>query len=226
MKIKLASDFIDIYDCYFCGSWEVPDKVFKRNSKQGMNRIDMMYFLKNTHKLLTPDFGFVANYNCAMGNDVIIFKDINSHRGEDRVKIKYSEAEKHYKNYFFTSFIKTKEQSTSYRFLQIGRHMKYSFWLKYQSDHEWLSNNGEVSIEFIEEQHIVNPCSKIENSTRFLYNSFNYPVYAIDFIKDENNFMYAVDFNISPGLKNIGIERYMSNKQIYEEIYEWFLFNG
>lgn len=48
-----------------------------------------------------------------------------------------------------------------------------------------------------------------------------WPLLAIDFVTDGCTY-YAVDFNIAPGIRGLGLDKYLSNKEIVELIKENF----
>jgi hypothetical protein len=49
-------------------------------------------------------------------------------------------------------------------------------------------------------------------------------LFAIDFVIGKE--MYAIDLNVSPGIKGTGVEDFISGKEVVAEIKEWFLEKG
>lgn len=211
MKIKLNSDFLDIYDHYFCQSWENEDEIFDRMSINDISRMQMFMFFEDLG-IKTPIWGYInrslkyerLSYEL---RDVVVYLDEFSHRGNRKLKMPFSEACQNFDGYLCSQYVNNYNKcSESYRYLKVGR---YTFLLKYTSNHEWMSNCGNVDI-------------KILKQFDFDYYNIDCPLYAIDFVEKDFT-KYAVDFNTSPGLKNTGIEAYLTNKQIYEEIENFYL---
>lgn len=218
MNIKLESDFLDIYDhwfenCYF----KSPDFVFKRFTRSGLTREEMLFFLSKNFN--TPSYGRINKYintnlMCEKyhnNNLIVVYHDENSHQGYDKTLMDYKTVNNELDGKLFSFYIKPNNFGRTYRYLRIN---EFEVWLKYQSD-DWRSNFNTKSIEILYQP---------DNSLLEL--DLNYPLYAIDFIKDENDIKYAIDFNIAPSLRNIdGIKDIISLKEIYKQIEKWYLKN-
>lgn len=241
MKIKLYSDFIDYYDHHFDAS----GKRFERFSTGGINRIEMFKFLES-HGYETPKHGkvkeiseiypdrwvgFAKGMSCDEPSyipefdtwkfiEVVVYTDINSHRGEGKIKMCLDEAIEKYPNNFASIYIFN--WATSYRHLQIG---EKSFWLRYCNRGDWRSNCGNVRINILSQ------------NTGY-HKSIKYPLFAIDFVsqtdpdfylkfkgqkKDEREDTYsAIDFNISPGIGQTGIEEILKPDEVVELIKKFY----
>jgi hypothetical protein len=71
------------------------------------------------------------------------------------------------------------------------------------SDHEWMSNTGtDIDIKM----GVVGGYAR----------TFNYPLYAIDFVAD-----YAVDLNRCPGLSHTGVDDILSPRECAELIIDY-----
>jgi hypothetical protein len=96
---------------------------------------------------------------------------------------------------FCSAFVgETTNSGVSWRRLQVGPHV---FWIEYTSETDWRSNCGEGDIELLE--------AKLNAG---YHSHIRLPLFAVDFVHGAND-MYAVDFNISPGIKGSGVERVM-----------------
>lgn len=206
MKIILKSDFIDFYDHQFDVNTGSEDFiVFNRFSKSGMNREQMFKFFRENN-IRTPEFGKVKEF--ALNDKLIVYTDIDAHCGEGKILINSKEDYEKYKDSFCVEYIEG-TNNESYRLLKIGyRH----FWLKYKSEDNWQSNVGDVEIKVLAE--LKHPL--------FEKIGVEYPLLGIDYIFKEFE-MLAVDYNISPGLKFSGIEKYMSPNDIYNDIKEYIV---
>jgi hypothetical protein len=86
------------------------------------------------------------------------------------------------------------KQSSSLRRLQVGPHV---FWIEYRSNDSWMANIGDGSCEIV----------GVEKDSGF-HPFFKHPLFAIDFVLGKE--MYAVDFNLAPGVWGTGIENHLS----------------
>ena len=207
MKIALHSDFRDYYDHWFCGTWENPDIIFKRMTSSGFPRPAMLQYLQELG-LTVPAYGRVVElvHDLKMNIDediregmssicsVVIHNDINAHAGEGKILCSYNDALENYPNAFAVEHIPSTPSGMglSLRYLRVGLRQ---FWLRYSSSDDWRSNCGEVNIELLCEE------SKVISSQLM---GVPYPLFAVDFIIGDK--LYAVDFNIAPGVKGTGIE--------------------
>lgn len=98
----------------------------------------------------------------------------------------------------------------SWRRLQVGPHV---FWIEYTSNSDWRSNCGEGDIELLE--------YKLNEG---YHPNIRLPLFAIDFVHGKKD-MYAVDFNIAPGIRGSGVEKVLKPDhavQAIEEAYRHF----
>jgi len=194
--IYLQSDFRDYYD------EELHDptatKVFKRLSKSGMPRSEMLKYM-NDVGLNTVPHGFVKNLyekyykskNEKKNNPesmlgLVVYVDESAHRGEGKELLHYEEALEKYPNHYASVYMNNLNLTkSSFRHLQIG---KKSYLLRYSSKDKWRSNFGNnISIYL----------RKVNDDKQYFFKKIRYPLFALDFvlIKDISYFM---DFNISP----------------------------
>lgn len=209
MALQLKTDFQDFYDHCF----DKKGPVFDRYSKNALTRADNLAFLTDkgynvpSHGIArnlvphliklreTPDLHFV------------VYLDEYSHRGEDKIRVSAEMALEHFGEYFVVEFLQPDKQSTSYRYLQIG---KKSFGLVYSSNDEWRSNCGtNVNVRLA--------C----HGDDAVHPSIKDPIFAIDFIK-VGECLYALDFNSAPGIRHTGVEDEMKPREVYDEIHEAF----
>jgi hypothetical protein len=176
--------------------------VFERFSKGGMNRQEMLSFLKE-HGESTPIFGKVHELASLSIQEVVVYTDLFTHRGEEKEKLSINQALLLYPNHLASSYLKPDIPSSTVRRLQIG---DYAFWLFYQSKNDWRSNCGEVDIHLTDFSCSPHP-------------SIHYPLFAIDYVV-HHSIYYAIDFNISPQIKGTGIEDLLSPKEIVQLLKE------
>lgn len=207
-KLVLKTDFYDYYDHWFDKVYYPEEKYrdFLRYSRSGMNRIEMLRYL-DLKGYNTPEHGLVKDLNLNNDEKVVVYLDINSHRGMDKVLCSYKHAKDCYPMNYASKYLKVNDEDkgSSYRALRIGNK---SFTLYYESN-EWMSNHGpDINISILYDE-IIN----IDN----LY--MDRPLLAVDFILPKtSNKLYAIDLNISPGLRHTGIEDILSSKRVFELI--------
>lgn len=227
MRLSLSSDFHDYYDHAFDSGHT--DATYHRVSTGGMSRPVMLSHLEINQKLRVPMHGTVSELKVRIENeldylgsaaviedflanlvDVIVFTDIMAHSGNGKVKLNILEALARYPNHYAIQFIPANPGGLgdSLRYLRIGCRQ---FWLRYWSMDDWRSNAGDVHIKVLSEEK-PKPAASLSK--------YDEPIIAIDFIKAD--FLYAIDYNIAPGLARTGIEGFISPTEIYEEVKAWF----
>lgn len=85
-------------------------------------------------------------------------------------------------------------RGVSWRRLQVGPHV---FWIEYTINDDWRSNCGEGDVELLE--------AKLNDG---YHPHIRLPLFAIDFVHGSKD-MYAVDFNVAPGIRGSGVERHL-----------------
>lgn len=187
IKLKLESDFRDWYDWAFDSKGDV---VFRRVTTDGMSRREMLCFLEKAG-FNPPRHGFFESMvEC---DKIVLYTDERSHRGDGKKIVSVKEILKEgkfgdYEEYYCSEYIEGPPVST--RLLQIG----WMGWmLEYKSDDEWRSNCGNVEIKILGPNH-------------GLKRWMDYPLWAVDFVKDKDGKLHAVDFNIAPGVGGTGLE--------------------
>ena len=185
---------MDFYDPFFDREGE----IFERLSIDGLNRIDMFIFLKSL-EFKTPNVGIVKNITLNSNQDVVVYTNVNSHCGEGKEKLSYIEAIKKYPNYFCSEYIAPEEPNTSIRHLQIGNR---SWLILYKSYGDWRSNVGDGEIKILHENKVG------------YHSQIKCPLYAIDFILSSKYDLYAIDFNIAPGIRGTGIEKILRGSEV------------
>lgn len=226
--IRLKSDFHDYYDHWFAGSWQKPDIEFSRNTTDGLLR-PVMFQRMEAWGLKLPRHGIVKHLHPKLIAEapveetnlvkewartlceVVVYTDTSAHAGEGKIKVSLSDALEHYSNHFASEHIPAMPNGfgQSLRYLRIGSRQ---FWLRYTSTNDWRSNCGDVHIEVLCEER-----PKITSEIPF--DKVNHPLFAVDFVRGRE--LYAVDFNIAPGLKGSGIEEHISSQEVYQEISDW-----
>ncbi|MBF7084413.1 hypothetical protein IT084_15780 [Desulfallas sp. Bu1-1] len=209
-KIKLVSDFWDYYDHWFDGS--DAEIVFERRSTGGMDRLQMLEYLKSLG-LRVPAFGRVRDLydrerQVWQGyvdiTSVVVYLDERAHRGEGKVLLSLRDAMEQYPDHLATEYIPAlpSGHGLTWRYLQVGDKI---FWLKCTSHSDWRSNCGDVEI-------------KVLSREKDSYNDkIRHPLYAVDFVPAGNR-LYAVDFNVAPGIKGTGVEELLPPREAAEAI--------
>jgi hypothetical protein len=228
LMIRLQSDFHDYYDHWFAGSWQKPDIVFSRTTTDGLLR-PAMFQRMEFWGLKLPKHGIVKHlYQKLIAEspveelslveewartlcEVVVYTDTSAHAGEGKIKVSLAEALEHYPDHFASEHIPALANGCgqSLRYLRIGSRQ---FWLRYTSADDWRSNCGDVTIEVLCEEK---PKTHVEH----LNDKVNHPLFAVDFVRGRE--LYAVDFNVAPGLKGSGIEEHISSEEVYKEISDW-----
>lgn len=218
MKLQLKTDFHDYYDHWF----DREGQVFERMSRSGMSRREMFNFLENIG-VKTPPYGTpgqvfnslsddekelekLAQENHINLIDVVVYLDENAHRGEGKILMPLIKAIKEYPDTFCSQYFPSlRFGAISLRYLQIGDKI---FWLRYASN-DWRSNYGDVNIEVLaQEKDGFHP-------------RIDLPLFAVDFVYGFDR-LYAIDFNVAPGIKGTGVEDILPAKEAVVAIKRWF----
>lgn len=215
MKIKLSSDFRDYYDHWFSNDPE-PDINFYRRTKNGLSKNQQFQILKDLG-LNTPVFNTASWFyeNNQYGIDIVLYTDPFAHCGEGKFRIN-SEVVPFLKDpnlIFASEYISNRSYDGavySYRHLQIGQKAFTLRYVNYTQD-EWRSNVGnQIRIDLLGEAEII---------------GYDYPLFAIDYLYNEDGIKLAFDFNTAPGIKSTPLQEKLNGKDIYnwiEQYYERF----
>jgi hypothetical protein len=133
-KLILKTDFYDYYDHWFDKVYypEEEYNIFERYSVLGMNRQEMLIYLQlNGYNV--PKHGLVRDLDLQKEQKVVVYLDINSHRGMDKILCSFGEALRFYPVNYASEYLKVndEEKGCSFRYLRIG---EKNFSLCYQSD--------------------------------------------------------------------------------------------
>ena len=216
VKIKLCSNFVDTYDHYM----DVTDcdTTFNRRTDGGPNRIEMLTMLESMG-FDVPACGIIRRIyeGSIQGLDgvdqvqkdkylkdmeFVVYTDLNSHCGEGKVKLGLGEAFEKYPDCFATQYLRNSHDGSgdSIRLLVIG---DKQFWMEYKSKDDWRSNVGDVDIK------------EIKITDRPILNHIKIPLYAIDFVRPNGyGKIFAVDFNVAPGIKDTPAEEAFKPQEI------------
>lgn len=194
-KVILKTDFRERYDHWF----DVMDantrdyKIFHRLTNGGPNRFEAFNMMKEKGINVVP-YGIVRDFEGDV--DLVVYDEIifnkdgmpyqrfePQHRGkgkhlltkEEAVATKYDHLCTTYQHYF---------RGYSERQLFIG---DKSFLVSYQSD-SWQSNYNTEVITVISDDG--------------LERCFDYPLYAIDYVRGVDGKPLALDLNVAPGIPN------------------------
>jgi hypothetical protein len=214
MKIALNSDFRDFYDHWFSLSEEA-DYTLNRTMVDGILKRDQFKLLEqlgfNTPLHGTPDV--LEKQLAEEKTHVVLYCDELAHAGEGKFLYLGNKDFAKYKKYSYSSVhIKADKRNQSIRLLFIGYR---KFILRYSSDHFWMSNEGKVNIELIDEVRPRNLTDKWAFTKKW-------PLLAIDSVIEKyTGKEFAIDFNSAPGLSGTPIEEMFSGLEIYQMIEEF-----
>lgn len=214
MNIRLLSDFTDYYDHWFDSSAK---QTFRRYSTDGLDRFGQLDLMER-NGLRVPPWGSVRRLVNDPGRygapeaklpklsknakSLVVYTDPKAHCGEGKVLLSIDEAMARHPDCLATEYI-ADCPGLSWRYLQIGIH---GFWLECRSDTDWRSNYGDGSWQVIGRQEGWGPPPFVVKR----------PLYAIDFVIGDR--LYAVDYNVSPGVRGTGVERLLPPKHAAESI--------
>lgn len=194
--MQLRSNFTDYYDWAFGKSGPV---FHRMNDDTGPSKQRQFYIMQEAGFRI-PAVGCVGNLMVNGFNKVVAYTDEKAHGGEGKMLLTFDEYWSVKSRLFASQFVGI--PGLSWRRLQVGPSV---FWLEYKSSESWMSNVGDGSCEVI----------GVEMDTGF-HPKIDLPLFAIDFaIADE---MYAIDFNVAPGVRGSGVERYLTGKQFVEKL--------
>lgn len=218
LTVKLISDFREDYDHWFDSPYN-SQLEFRRMTTEGPSRSEMFELFEN-NEILTPKHGVVKdmfqgeNSYRKSRKTVVVYLDDKSHCGENKIKLSYPEALIRYPNNYCSQYIRGNKQS--WRYLQIGER---AFLLLYSSDDEWRSNCGDVNIEVlgeVDEYGLVASKYPFALYCGMLNLRAHHVLFAVDFVNDCFGNLFAVDFNVAPGIKHTGID--LAHKDIADLI--------
>ena len=208
MKIKLVSDFTDYYDHHF----DLEGNIFRRVTTDGLDRIGILEYLEKL-EFTVPVYGTVNSLKLKPDDLIVVHHNLRAHRGEEKELFLYQDALENYPEslgvkyipFHADSDIPENTKGLSWRYLQIGVE---SFWLQYSSVDDWRSNCGDCQIK-------LSFRDKTELFSDHQYDDlliFKYPLFAVDFVPTKDK-LYAVDFNIAPGVRGSGVENILNAKE-------------
>lgn len=207
LKVILKSDFLDYYDHWFDRlTNKEPHITFSRFSKDRTPRSKWFQHMENDLGLLTAPHGLVTDVADTVAvspedTQMIVYLDEFSHRGDGKVKVSVNTAREKYPDKFCSLYMQPDEPSLSYRILVIGSRQ---YLLRYQSNHPWKSNVGDVDIKLSSR-----PFKPLEFS--------HFPMFSVDFVVS-GDVPFAVDFNSAPGLRWTPLEELVDGREIVKEV--------
>lgn len=197
VKVKLVTDFYDIYDIWFDREG---DTVLERLTTSGLSRGPMLRFL-NDKGIQTVRFGTCEELSAIGCKKVVVYKDTNTHCGNGKILMDAMDATMSFPNFLASEYCPL-HKGVSIRHLQLG---ELWFKLQYKSVDDWRSNCGsDVDIKVLD-------CGVGYHET------IDAPIFAIDFVETADGLM-AIDYNIAPGCRWTGIEQLVKPKVIAESI--------
>jgi hypothetical protein len=219
VKIAIDSFFIDYYDHWFDRRDEA-DEVWKRHGNLPPYRREALQMMRDKG-INTVPFGYASDLRVHYGPDtkVVYYYDETGHATDGKILtllrwIPYDDS-------FCSIYVDSGfSPPLSYRVLHIGE--KVVVW-SMVSDHNWLSNGGtDINIKLVGDKSVTARMLPLQRS-------FNYPLYAIDFVPNAMGHNFAVDFNICPGLSKTPVEDIITPRECAEAIMSYaqkYDFNG
>lgn len=200
MKVKLRSDFTDYYDHWF----DLEGVEYRRVGTDGPSRSEMFEILRGLG-LMTPTHGRLGEQDLGH-REVVVYLDERLHCGEGKTRLLYNDAVVRHPGKLFSLFIPP--GGVSIRHLHIGRRC---FELQYRSVEDWRSNVGDGDCCVRGEIAVPTYRSKVAEA-----------LFAIDFVPLlPTEQLFAVDFNIAPGMRGSGMERVLSAWEAAELIKDY-----
>ena len=213
MKIKLISDFRDFYDHHF----DIDGFIYHRNTHTHFKREDDLKLLRKA-RFYTPKFGrvYINNYKmieCIKRNGIVLYEDEYQHKAEGKILIlnindlNFNK----YEGMLWSEYIPS-EYAYHWRMLTIGDFYVY---MKYTSDHIWMSNKGNVIVEIVQYGYIND--SRLE----YIKNIRDLPLIGVDGRYYKGNFV-TFDLNTAPQLMGTGIEAILKPKDVVNLIKKFY----
>lgn len=228
-RLKLESDFIDYMDHEFAGRYDrAATHTFKRIAapgKAGFSKDEQLQLMSDAG-LVVPRHGrvFELTNNSLRPNQVVVYTDPFSHRGEGKVLCNVLTAQARYANYYCSAYVEPPPggRGVSYRMLAVGGNV---YWFHYQSmdEGEWRSNCGsEVQVTLVTDPARLNDIQFLAgNPSRYAGGLKHNSLFAIDFVPSPSN-LIAVDYNTAPQILNTGLDDVLPAWECYELIENYF----
>jgi len=230
MRVKLKSNFVDIYDQYFDKS----GLTYTRHNDIGPTRSESLYIMHNlgfsvpTHGTVTDMYDrAVKKYKSKEAFDdskfgetmqVVVYTDVKAHSGVGECVMALNDALAKHPNEYSSQYFPTQKlreyMSRSFRMQVIGDSI---FWMEFSSKDDWRPNVGDVTVKLIKDNDALNLTTKY-GIIRCM-NNIIVPMYAIDFAMISNGReLIAVDFNVSPEVRGTPIADVMKGDAIADAI--------
>lgn len=186
-RVYLRSDFSDYYDHHFEARLGAPGEVcFRRFTTDGEDKPGQWRHLARAG-FAVPMWGTLLSLREKLDDRdmVVVHLNPHAHRGEGKQLMTFGSAKVTYQgNTLAQRFVGGGGRSV--RWLKVGA---MCWELRYSSG-DWRSNVGDVTVEVVGE--------------RIPFADYP-PLAAVDLVK-AGDALYAVDYNIAPGLRGTGME--------------------
>lgn len=208
MKIRLISDFIDVYDPWFDQNPNLP--IFRRVVKDGIGRPAQLSLMALFGLPVPPHGPVWALADCRCSH-LVLYKDVHAHWGEGMILLPKDEALIKWPEFYASGYIEpTEGKAVSYRYISIGG---VEFWLKCRSTDAWRSNCGRVDVQLLFREEWPKLTFEIPQFA---------PLFALDFVLSDSG-LVAVDYDSAPLIRGTGIEKYMRPEAIAAAIKDAFI---
>ncbi len=141
---------------------------------------------------------------------VVYTSEYGGHVGADKERMSAAQALEQHPGRLFSRYLET--HATSFRLLRAGYR---TILVRTRSSDEWRSNWG-GRLEFA---HLQGPTGFLRGVDDSL--ELREPLWAVDLLPFEGQ-LYAVDYNICPGLRWVGAESNLENGNLVDTLLEWF----
>lgn len=196
----LKSDFRDYYDFAFSGR----GPVLRRMTTEGPDKPEQFRLLAAAGYRV-PEHGALESLQWWIGAKYVVYDDIAAHCGNGKRLIDLRDWPLRDMRKFAARFVGTGGFPESVRRLQIGRRV---FAVNYISDDSWRSNCGDVTCHVAGEFDPYPPTGPLPAC----------PLFAIDLVLGDDGEYTAVDLNVAPGVRGIGLERFLKPFDVVGEI--------
>jgi hypothetical protein len=238
MKVSLRSTWREYYDNYFDPPSDDAVVFDRTGGHTGPPKRDQFRLLEEAG-FQTPPHGLVGDvmnrswpeeYQDSVGgpswapiNLVVVYDDETAHCAEGKRLLRKCQitsnphmgmpgGDRYWreKQLYCSAYVHPKgyrgvpvEKAESLRLLQVGPH---TFYLLYTSEASWMSNDGEGDVDLVDYRLNAGFHPVVKK-----------PLWAVDFAPGRAG-LYAVDFNVAPGMRGTGVNRVLGGAQVVDAV--------
>lgn len=192
--IHIVTDFSDYYDSL--SDRNDPILTYKRNYNDSMPRDKALKFIRNLG-IKTVELGTPRQF-LGKHKKVVVYKDPNKHRFEEKEILEINHANSIYDNYLASPYY-AENQGVTIKYLQVGTKR---FRIAFKKDVDEILEGEITSIQ------------NLEDGLNF---HIQKPIFSLDYIYNGKE-MVCVDYNEVQELSSIKIYNILTPEQVMEEI--------